>query len=131
MEGAVADRDDLAVALERHGVRAVDAPEVGRLLAVARETRVERSVGVVAGEREVTGEVVGVAAAANHHNLPVTLQRHPARLVASPEVGRLLAVAQETRVERPVGVVAGEGEVAREVVGFAGSPDRDDLPVTL
>ena len=47
------DRDDLAVALERHPGRPVGAPEVGRLPAVAGEARVERAVRVVAGEREV------------------------------------------------------------------------------
>src|SRR5687768_10627147 len=54
------DRDDLSVALERHPVRHVSAPEVGRLPAVAGKARVERPVDVVAGQREV--EVVSGAA---------------------------------------------------------------------
>ena len=85
-----------------------EAAEVGGLLAVAREAGVERTVGVVAGEGEV---VVAVLRRGPRDDLAVRLQHHAVRLVASPEVGRLLAVAGEARVERAVGVVAGEGEV--------------------
>ena len=62
---AVAGRhDDLAVGLERHRRRAVVAAEVGRLLAVAGEARVERAVGVVAGEREVASPMFALMPAA-------------------------------------------------------------------
>ena len=122
-----ADRDDLAVGLERHPVRLVDDPEVGRLLAVAGEARVERAVGVVAGEREVCRER---SPAADRDDLAVRLERHPVRLVVAPEVGRLLAVAGEARVERAVRVVAGEREVRGATRGGR-RPDRDDLAVAL
>ena len=104
-----ADRDDLAIVLERHPVRTLAAPEVGRLPAVAGEARVEGAVRVVAGEGEVAEAGLG---AASRNDLAVALQRHPGRPVDVPtEVGRLPAVAGEARVERAVGVVAGEREV--------------------
>src|SRR5207342_1892111 len=88
-EGEVAaardtDCDDLAVRLDRHPVRLVvpDAPEVGRLLPVAGEARVERAVGVVAGEREV------LACNADRDYLAIRLERHPPRLLEATEVGR-------------------------------------------
>src|SRR6185295_9761552 len=82
--GGLADRDDLAVALDRDPARPVGVPEVGLLLAVTREARVERSVRVVAGEREVDG------GALNRDDLAVRLERHPIRPVEAAEVGRLL-----------------------------------------
>ncbi len=117
-----ADGDDLAVALERHRVRLTMVPEVGRLPAVAGEGRIRRAVRVVAGEREVGAEAAGES---DRYDLAVRLDRHPARRIVAFEVGRLLAVPGEARVERAVGVVADE----REVVG--GAADRDDLAVWL
>ena len=174
-----ADRDDPAVALERHPVRAVGAPEVGRLPAVAGEARVERAVGVVAGEREVAAWAADATPTATilpfawiATPLPTSRRRSPksvvcmpspeklvssepsgcsgrarsrrrtacptatilpsawsatSRLVASPEVGRLLAVAGEARVQRAVRVVAGEREVAG-AVGVTGRPRRSCRP---
>src|SRR2546423_753271 len=116
--------DDLAVALNRHRIRLVPGagfggPEVGRLLAVAGEGRVERAVRVVAGEGEV------VARATDHDDLPVVLQRHPPSRNEAPEIRYLPAVAGEARVERAVRVVAGEGDASER------GPDRDDLAVGL
>ena len=45
--------------------------------------------------------------------------------MGAEEVGRLLAISGEGRVERPVGVVAGEGEVAAD--GGVRVIDREDI----
>src|SRR6185295_3344880 len=117
---ALTDCDDLAVALECHASRKVDAAEVGRLLAIAGEARIERAVRVVAGEREVVA-----SREAGRDDLAVALDRYPGRPIEASEVGGLPAVPGEARVERPVGVVAGEPEVA---ANFAYC---DDLAVAL
>ena len=120
-----ADRDDLAVALERHPVRLVGAPEVGRLLAVAGEARVERAVRVVAGEREVakpappppqpTATILPSAWSAT----AFARSKLPKSVVCLPSPEKLVS-------SEPFGVVAGE----REVAGAAAA-DRDDLAVGL
>jgi hypothetical protein len=122
-----ADHDDLAVALDRDPVRPVlEAIERSRLLAVAGEARVERAVRVVAGDREEATLRCG----ADHDDLAVALERHPSRpVVEATEVGPLLAVPGEARVQRPVGVVAGEGEVVVTVKGVG--TDRHDLAIGL
>src|SRR6185295_52588 len=114
---AAADRDDPAVALDRHPV--CHAPEAGRLLAVAGEVRVERPVEVVTGERE-TG-----AGGADRDDPAVRLDVHPVGLVTAPdtEVSRLLAVPGEARLERSVRVVAGERERAEASFLVAGTAD--------
>ena len=118
----LAHRDDLAVALKRHPARHVGPAEVGRLLAVAREARVERAVGVVAGEGEVLGRLPPAEPTTTILPSPWIATAVAWRL-AEPEVGRLLAVAGEARVERAVGVVAGEREVAVDA-GAAGADRR-------
>src|SRR6185503_12498431 len=96
---------------------------------VPGEARVERPVRVVAGDREV--DIAGtVAGGADRNDLAVRLDRHSGRPAAAPDAegGRLLAVAGEARVERPVGVVAGEREVVAE---GAAKADSDNLAVRL
>ena len=121
----MSDCDDLAVALDSDAGRRVDVFYVGALHAVAGEARVERPVGVVADEGEVTGLDLPTRSA-DHDDLAVTLERH-APGTAGPERIQLLAVAGEARVERAVGVVADEGELA---AGSMGSR-RHDLAIVL
>ena len=121
----MSDCDDLAVTLDSDAGRRVDVFYVGALLAVAGEARVERPVGVVADEGEVTGLDLPTRSA-DHDDLAVTLERH-APGTAEPERIQLLAVAGEARVERAVGVVADEGELA---AGSMGSR-RHDLAIVL
>src|SRR5829696_8077558 len=123
--GARADCDDLAVALDRNPARKVSAPEVGRLLSVTGKARVQRSVRVVAGKRELE---VGTAGRTGGHDLAVSLKRHPVGEVAVPreKVRRLLSVAGEGRIKGAVGVEAGDREV-----GVPGEADADDLVVAL
>src|SRR6185436_9659368 len=102
------DSYDLAVGLQGQPERRVEAiPEICRLLSVSGKARIERPVRVVAGEGEAVEvpDLIGIRGA-NHDDLAVHLQRHPARVVEVPDVGRLLAVAGEARIERPVRVVA-------------------------
>jgi hypothetical protein len=122
------NHDDLATALERHPGCKSAAREVGCLPAVSGEVRVERPVGVVAGDRELRA---GFGAHyASNDDLAVAPDRHRPRVVAATrEVGRLLSVAGEALVERAVGVVAGEPEV-RPVRGEHAA-DRDELAVRL
>ena len=77
--------------------------------------------GVVAGEGEVVAAGAGFGLA-HRNDLAVTLNRHSARHVGAAKVGRLRAVAREARVERAIGVVAGEGEVLADVGGRPRSP---------
>src|SRR6476659_5259390 len=122
LSGGASNRDNLAIALEHNPARtASSSGEARRLLAVTREARVEQPIGVVAGEREIGPGDSGCAA--DHDNPPGLLRCYPGSSVATSEVGGLLAVAREARVEQPIGVVAGQGEVARGPP----IPDRHDL----
>ena len=71
----------------------------------------------------------------NHDDLAVVLNRDPVCLVGRAEVGCLAAVAGEARVERAVGVVARESEVAGGALAdrkeWPTVPNRDDLAVVL
>src|SRR4029079_11981733 len=86
--------------------RRVASPEaeVGRLLAVPGEGRVERAVRVVPGEREV-------AAPRPDRDDLFAAKRHVGGAVHAREVGLHPAVAGEARVERAVQVVEGYEEV--------------------
>src|SRR4029077_64598 len=94
--------------------------------AVAGEARVQRAVRVVAGEREVGG-----ARKARRDDLAVALERPPSRFVVAGEVGRLLAVAGEARVQRSVAVVAGEGEGVTTQAVAAEAADHDELAARI
>ena len=118
------DSDDLAVAPGRHPARLVGAAEVGRLLAVAGEARVERAVGVVAGEREV---VAAGPPARRHDDLAVGLDRHAVRRVDAPRSRSSACRRRRSWCRASRRVVAGEGEVA----AVGASPDHDDLAVGL
>ena len=129
------DGDDLAV-LERHSARQVaGGTEVSRLPAVAGEARVERAVRVEASEPEVASDVGvnAIAVAADHDDLAIALNGDPVRRVTVPELGRLLSVVGEARVERAVGVVAGDREVVAtaERTPEAVYANYDDLAVRL
>ncbi len=92
--------DDLPVSLNRDRVCLVGRAEVGCLAAVAGEARVERAVGVVAGEPEVAGGALAVRSAwptvPNRDDLAVVLNRHSVCMLPDPsEEGRLLTVAGE------------------------------------
>src|SRR6266508_2837049 len=98
--------DDLSVGLQR---RIVDRDEGGTArqhrydFPVAAERRVECPVDVVTGQ-------LGTTACRN--NLPVGLNGHGVGgVVAVSEIGRHLAVAAEGRIQRPVCVEPGDGEV--------------------
>ena len=107
------DRDDLAVGLERHAVaRSSTPPKSVVCLAVAGEARVERAVGVVAGQGEVERRR-SPPAKPTTTILPSAWSATRRPVVGAAEVGGQLAVAGEAGVERAVGVVAGEREVAR------------------
>ena len=80
------------------------------------KSRVERAVGVVAGQREVAVARSSPATTI----LPSAWIATPSAAVAAAEVGGLLAVAREGGVERAVGVVAGQ----REVAAAASPPPR-------
>ena len=105
LSGGASNRDNLAIALEHDPARtASSSGEARRLLAVTREARVEQPIWVVAGERETGPGDSGCAA--DDDNPPALLRCYPGSSVATPEVGGLLAVAREARVEQPIGVVA-------------------------
>ena len=90
---SAANYHDLAVILERNPSRSVFGPEVGGLLAVPGEARVERAVRVVAGE----GEVVEVASSGPYRDdFAVRLERHVRRSKGAVKVGHLLAVTQRS-----------------------------------
>ena len=94
----------------------VGAPEVGRLPAVAGEARVERAVRVVAGEREVAASAASPTATI----LPSAWSATPSPSSRAAEVGRLLAVAGEGRVE-----VAGGGDGRRREAEADDQGDED------
>ena len=105
---SAADHDDPAV-----GATASPFPapiEVGRLLAVSGETGVEGAVGVVAGR--ATAPPLG-AVPPSATILPFW-SATPLAPSLPAEVGGLLSIAGETRVQRSVGVVADDREVAAE-----------------
>ena len=129
--GGLSDRHDPAVGLNRDAVAEVVPAEVGGLPAVAAERRVERAVGVVAGQlevaREVGAEAVGPRAVTGDDDPAVGLDRDPfAGVVRAAEVGGLPAVAAERRVERAVREIAGQ----REVADRGASPDPALAPAT-
>src|SRR6185295_5590438 len=97
------------------------------LLAVAGEARIERPVGVEAGERPGSEMGPVFAGVTDHDDLAVALDRDPVRPVLGAEESRLLTVAGEARVERSVGVVAGEREEAAVRCGA----NDDNLAVAL
>src|SRR5207247_2273317 len=118
---------DLAVGLpgDREG-RVVVAVEVGRHLAARAEGRIETPVRVVAGEGEV--RVAGGLRLAGSDQLAVRLQHErEGRVVVPGEVGRHLAARAKGRIQTPVRVVAGEGEVL--VAGGLRLTGHDDLPI--
>jgi hypothetical protein len=131
--------DDLSVTLDDNVARDSAAPEprvvrgkVRRDLAVPVEGRIERPVGVEAGEREAVvpflfAPFVQIRGSGDH-DLPVGLKGHCRRIVAAvgAEAGSDLGISTaEGRVERPAGPVAHHDE---PVVGGSG---HDDLSVGL
>ena len=92
---------------QRDAVGDVVGAEVGDRRAAVAEVRVEAAVGSVAREGDV------LAGAAGDDDPAVRLDRERAGVVGPrAEVGGDDAVRAEARVERAVGVVAGEREVA-------------------
>jgi hypothetical protein len=91
----VADDDDLAVGLDRNGLRTpcIKAGQVGGDEAARTKARVEAAIGVVAGEQELSADFV----AADHDDLAVRLQRHR-RLGAAERSGHL-AFGAEAGIE--------------------------------
>src|SRR5262249_57962737 len=113
---------------ERKGL-IVDRPERGRNLAGAVEARVERSVRVVAREREEPpGALLAVS---GRDELPVGLQDEREWLVVGrPERGRDLARAVEACVKRAGREVAGEREDAlAAAAGVAGGDQPARRPL--
>ena len=106
-----ADRDDLAVGLERHRRCLVRCARRSRSSACRRRRSWGRASRWGCSGRGRT-PLYGVAdvAVPTATILPSTGSPPRLPLGAAPEVGRLLAVAGEARVERAVGVVAGERE---------------------
>ena len=98
----VADRDDLAVLLDRDPERGVRSPgEVDEHQAIPAEGGVERAVRSVASERNRTNPL-GRARAAHGDDLPVRLDRHVLRSVDHlPDVGDDPAVTSERLSRSP------------------------------
>src|SRR5262249_51202654 len=120
--------DDLAVLLQ---------PERGRLpflawaerrceLAARAERRVERAVGLVAGEREDAR-----AAAASRDDLAVRLEGERPGTRLRSEICLDLAADAEARVERAVRLVPREREGGRPDGALEAVAGDDDLPIGL
>ena len=111
---------DLAVGLHGDAVSSVMArTNVRREHAVARETGVQRSVGVVTHQGEII--IAAVEASPCHQDLAVGLHGHAAcSVIARTNGSSKLAVARETGIQRAVGVVTRQCEVIIAAV-IAGS----------
>ena len=128
-EKGAADSDDLAVRLQRESVCfVIVCVESGCYLAAGAERCIERTVRVVARQCEV--KIADRDSISGNDDLPVRLNHNGLRPVyARAECGRQFPVGVETRVERAIGVVAGDGKVLDAV--DAGIPGGDYFPVRL
>jgi hypothetical protein len=133
--------DDGAVGLDRDRVGAVDpSGEVGRHASADPEAGVRDTVAVVALEAEVLPRRGRVVDDADHDDQPVVLDRDVGGVPQEPGVQARgdRATRAEPRVDAPIGLVPGQGRVARGqdlAVGLdrqrldAGPAGRGDLAV--
>src|SRR6185369_256229 len=119
------DGDQLTVRLEDERRYFRITGEAGDDAALAAEEGIECPVGIVAREGEPRGHTVRCAT--GDDDLSVGLEDERQRLGVSREAGDDTAAGAEERIERPVGVVACEHEIAPRPVRRA--PRRDDLAV--
>ena len=120
----VAGDDDLAVGRQRDAVGDVVGAEVGDRRAAVPERGVERAVGRVAREGDVLARGAGdddPAVRAGSRARGRRRLRVPRSVVTMPSVPKLV-------VERAVGVVADEREVAVDAVAASANPATTILP---
>ena len=131
--GRPADQHDLAVSLNRQPLRPVDLAADGiSHLAAGTETQVEAAVRVVARPCEIAiGRCQRThGREARHDDLAVRLDGDAARVVCETrKVGGDPAAAAETRIERAVGIEAGECKVV--LPAHTHETDDDDPAVSL
>src|SRR4051812_44716286 len=114
--GRVTGEHDLAVALDGEPARNAEAA-AGRVddLAIERKCRIRAAVGVVANEREVSDGHRGryrPAGGTRHEDLAIRLDAYATRDIgAAGNVSARLAGGAKARIERAVGVEAGEREI--------------------
>lgn len=114
---------DPAVRAQGQGGSVVIVAEIGHNLAVGPEREIEGAVGGVAGEGEVAAprrRAAGAAGTAGDEDLAVGLEHEGGGRVVLAEIRGHQAAGAECGVERTVGVIAGEREVAR---GRSGDED--------
>ena len=105
--------DDHAIRLDSQRERHVGVVrEVCGDLSLGSERCVQRAVGAVSSEREVTA-----ARNTGHNNLSISLKCQRIRFVVSAEVSGDGASIAELRIESAIGVVSSQGEVTTRDTG--------------
>ncbi len=121
--------DDLAVGLQGQSKGLINTAEVGGHLAVDAEGRIEATIRVVACEREVT--VARGKGPSYRDDLAVCLKPDGRRQIIAAKVSGHDTPRAEGGIERPVRVVAHEGEVAPAPDCSTPGSCRHDLAVLL
>src|SRR6185503_7513313 len=115
--GCESCQNKTTITLNGYRVRLFKTAEVANHPAACAKSCVERSVGIVAGYRDV-GRHQNVGCRTGDNDLSIRLKSDTFCLVVLAEVGQHFPPNSERRVETTVGVVASDGKIVQEQNGI-------------